>query len=86
MRGAESNPRAMRTQTEHSEYVGAFLGERRLTLVRIDPSHPWDAFRRMRRMMRRSAEPPTQISLFESDGPVESEARVIALDSRRRAG
>lgn len=87
MFSGELTPRAsMNNRTASSEYVGALLGERRLTLVRIDPTHPWEAFRRMRRIMRRQDEPPTGLSLYESDHPVENEARVIALDSRRRAG
>jgi hypothetical protein len=87
MRRIESVSEAnMKTQPAASEYVGALSSERRLTLVRIDPSHPWDAFRRMRRIMRRQADADVQISLYESDHAVESQARVIDLDSRRRAG
>lgn len=85
-RGEMLSRPTMNTKTAPSEYVGALLGERRLTLVAIDPTHPWEAFRRMRRIMRRQAEPSKQISLYESEYPVENEARVIVLDSRRRAG
>lgn len=87
MRRAElGSQRAMKTQTASSEYVGALLGERRLTLVRIDPTHPWEAFRRMRRLMRRQPDAEMQISLYESAHAVEYQASVIELDSRRRAG
>jgi hypothetical protein len=77
----------MRTETVPSEYVGALLAdERSLTLVRIDPKDPWEAFRRLRRMVRRLPEPPKDLSFYETDTPIENEARVISLDSRRRAG
>lgn len=77
----------MKTASVPSEYVGALLSdERSLTLVRIDPKDPWDAFRRLRRMIRRMPEPPSGLSFYESDTPIENEARVISLDSRRRAG
>lgn len=83
----ESHGRAMRNSPAPSEYVGALLSdERSLTLVRIDPSDPWEAFRRLRRMVRRLPDPPSDLSLYESDMPIENQARVIMLDSRRRAG
>ena len=86
-RGEHQARPAMRTQMDASEYVGALLSdEQRLTLVRIDPSQPWEAFRRLRRVVRRLPDPPAAICLYESSRPVEQEATVIALDSRRRAG
>lgn len=69
-----------------SDYVGALIEEEhRMVLVSVDPEHPWDAFRRLRREMRRTRKPAT-MSMVHADAPLGHAADVITLDSRRRAG
>jgi len=78
----------MRTAEARSEYVGAFVeDEARLTLVAIDPADPWEAFRSLRRQMRRDgAAARATMAMFDSDVRLEHTAEVVSLDSRRRAG
>jgi hypothetical protein len=72
--------------TARSEYVGAlFEDERRLVLVPVSEDEPWEAFRQMRRVMRRERK-DASIGLFASPNPIERTADVIDLSSRRRAG
>jgi hypothetical protein len=75
-------------RTASAEYVGALLDEeRRLVLVSVDPEHPWEAFRQLRRQMRRERRASTSsISLFTAAAPFNQNADIIPLDSRRRAG
>ena len=75
-------------KTTEAAYVGAFIAdERRLVLASVDPSEPWEAFRTLRRTLRRTAKAAdAQISLFESPVPLEHKADVISIQSRRRAG
>lgn len=76
----------MRDQTARSDYVGALIdGERRMVLVGVDPENPWEAFRRLRKQMRRERKPAT-VALYGADAPLEHQADVIDLSSRRRAG
>ncbi|MFN2614480.1 MAG: hypothetical protein ABR552_06650 [Actinomycetota bacterium] len=78
----------MKATNARTEYLGAFLEEeRRLMLVAVDPAEPWEAFRKLRRTLRRTtkAESAT-LGLFESAKPIEHAADVISIGSRRRAG
>ena len=79
--------KTMNTAASRSEYVGALISdERRLVLVAMNPDEPWEAFRKLRRVMRREKANATATALFESPTPVERQADVISLESRRRAG
>lgn len=75
-------------QSAQPDYLGALIeDERRLVLVSVDPDEPWEAFRRLRRAMRR--EPRTDrahIDIFRAPHPLEHSADIIDLQSRRRAG
>ena len=76
----------MQTQPAQSEYVGALIeDERRVVLVSVDPDNPWEAFRRLRKQMRRERK-PASMALYETGSPIEHTADVIDLSSRRRAG
>src|SRR5438309_2052385 len=78
----------MNTANARTDYVGAYLeDEHRLMLVAVDPAEPWEAFRKMRRALRRTkkAEQAT-LALFETEAPIDHSAEVISLSSRRRAG
>lgn len=71
------------------EYLGAFMPEeRRLVLVSMDPKDPWEAFRRMRRVMRTREEAGGSaiLDIYEAPAPLEHQAQIISLESRRRAG
>lgn len=71
-------------KSQRYEYLGALIrDERRLVLVPVQPSDPWEAFQRLRSWMKQSHN-RVEIDLFESRAPIESEAKVIALDARRR--
>lgn len=77
----------MNSAEARAEYVGALIAdESRLMLVSVDPNEPWEAFRALRRLMRKSNTAPAEIALFESATPIEHQADVISLESRRRAG
>ncbi len=78
----------MQTAQARADYVGAFIeDERRLTLVAIDPADPWEAFKSLRRSLRRNDRAAeARIALFEADQPLEHTADVISIASRRRAG
>jgi hypothetical protein len=77
--------KAMQTSAR-SDYVGALIEEeRRLVLVSVDPNEPWEAFRALRREMRRASK-PTAIGMFHTETPLGHAAEVISLDSRKRAG
>jgi hypothetical protein len=78
----------MQENSARTDYVGAFLEEeRRLMLVAVDPSEPWEAFRKLRRAMRRTKQPESAtLAMFEAEAPIEHNADVISIGSRRRAG
>lgn len=78
----------MKTAEARSDYVGAFIeDDRKLTLVAIDPADPWEAFRSLRRQMKRvSGAEHATIAMFDSDVRLEHNATVVDLSSRRRAG
>lgn len=78
----------MQTTGARADYVGAFIeDESRLTLVPIDPEDPWEAFKSLRRRLRREQRAAeAHVALFETDTPLEHSADVISLASRRRAG
>lgn len=79
--------KTMNTAESRSEYVGALLAdERRLVLVSVDPDQPWDAFRELRRAMRREHPSAISTAMFAAPTPIEHHADVISLESRRRAG
>lgn len=71
-----------------SEYVGALVpDEGRVVLVRVDDADPWESFRQLRRTMKgRRVHNAVSLGLFESPDPLEHNADVITLASRRRAG
>ena len=86
MTSESSRHKPMQTATR-TDYVGAQLqDERRVMLVSIDPERPWDAFRRLRRAVRRERTRVAAFSLVDSDGPLGHQADVIPLASRREAG
>ncbi len=62
-------------------YLGAmFDEEQRLVLVPVDPQKPWAAFRRMRKMMKRSRKGGAQaVNMFK---PPPQEAKIIPLPRR----
>lgn len=73
-------------QTPASDYVGALIeDERRLVLVSVDPQDPWEAFRALRREMRRTRK-SAAVGMFHADAPLGHAAEVIPLASRKRAG
>ena len=78
----------MNSAQARSEYVGALIpDESRLMLVSVDPAEPWEAFRQLRRLMRKERKAAeAQVALFEAPMPIEHQADVISLASRRRAG
>lgn len=79
--------RIMNSSTARTEYVGAlFADEARLMLVPVTPDEPWEAFRQLRKALRRTKKSEPVIALYESDAPIEHQADVISLESRRRAG
>jgi hypothetical protein len=64
-------------------YLGAmFDEEQRLVLVPVDPSRPWAAFRRMRKMMKRSRKGAQAVNMFK---PPPQEAKIIELPRRDAA-
>ena len=70
-------------QTVASEYVGALLeGEDRVLMVAIDPDEPWEAFRAMRKQMRRRRGAKAAIGMFHSDSPLGHSADVIPLQAK----
>jgi len=76
-------PEAMSTALSPSHYIGAFSEDRdRLTLVAIDPKDPWEAFRAVRRRLRRSNE-RVDIALYDAPQPVEHDAEIVVLRPRR---
>jgi hypothetical protein len=79
--------KTMNTAESRSEYVGALIAdERRLVMVSVDPDEPWEAFRKLRRVMRRQHQGAATTAMFESTAPIEHQADVISIESRRRAG
>jgi hypothetical protein len=61
-------------------YLGAMLDEeQRLVLVPVDPKRPWAAFRRMRKMMKRSKGGAQAVNMFK---PPPQEAKIIELPRR----
>lgn len=79
--------KTMNTAASRSEYVGALISdERRLVLVSVNPDEPWEAFRKLRRVMRRERASAVSTAMFEASTPIERQADVISLESRRRAG
>lgn len=80
--------RKMMQQTLASDYIGAhFKDQNRVLLVSVDPDEPWEAFRQLRRRMRRERHGgAASMSLFHSESPINHAADVIPLASRRRAG
>lgn len=84
---SESSRRKPMETAIRTDYVGAQLqDEHRVMLVSIDPERPWDAFRRLRRAVRRERKHVVTFSLVDSDGPLDHQADVIPLASRREAG
>lgn len=85
---ARESLRQMNALSAPSEYVGALLpDEGRLVLMKVDEADPWESFRALRRTMRnRRATNAISLGLFESADPLEHNADVISMDSRRRAG
>lgn len=76
----------MQSTAARSEYVGALItDERRLVLVPVSEDDPWEAFRQLRKTMRRERK-AAEIALYETSAPIEHSAEVIDLSSRRRAG
>jgi hypothetical protein len=59
--------------------------ERRAVLIAIDPDNPWNAFRQLRRSMRRERG-RGRIALYDSPTQIGHAADVISLEERRRAG
>ncbi|MFA5891699.1 MAG: hypothetical protein WDA27_12230 [Actinomycetota bacterium] len=80
--------RNMKSSQKHSEYIGALIpDECRMMLVSMDPERPWEAFRQMRRLLRKEKKAAEAlVGLFESPVPIDLQADVIPLASRRRAG
>lgn len=79
--------RRMRTAQEQTGYVGALIeDERRLVLVPVDSEEPWEAFRTLRRVMRKEKASQVTLGMYESPAPIEHRADVIEIESRRRAG
>ncbi len=79
--------KTMNTAVSRSEYVGALISdERRLVLVSVNPEEPWEAFRKLRRVMRRENATALTTAIYEAPTPIERQADVISLESRRRAG
>ena len=63
--------------SEEPGYLGAlFDEEQRLVLVPVDPEKPWSAFRRMRKLMKRSKSGPPRVTMFKAPP---SEGKVIEL-------
>ena len=61
-------------------YLGAmFDEEQRLVLVPVDPQRPWAAFRRMRKMMKRTRKGAQTVNMFK---PPPEEAKIIPLPRR----
>lgn len=74
---------AMSTALSPAHYLGAFSEEReRLTLVSIDPNDPWEAFRTVRKRLRRSSE-RVNLALYDAPRPVEHDAEIVVLRPRR---
>lgn len=66
-----------------AHYLGALSQDgERLTLVSIAPDDPWQAFRAMRKRLRRSQE-PVALSLYDAERPVEHTADIVVLRPRR---
>ncbi|HEX9775579.1 MAG TPA: hypothetical protein VGB83_08360 [Actinomycetota bacterium] len=83
---SEFNFQRLMTKPERAGYVGALMEDQnQAVLVPIDPADPWEAFRTVRRTMRKSRG-KASFALYEADGPLEATANVIDLRSRRRAG
>ena len=82
---AERDFTDMKTQRkkDKAEYLGALVeGERRLVLVPMDPTEPWEAFRRMRSWMREK-NAKARLDVFTAPSTLEeSEAKVIPLRKR----
>ena len=79
--------KTMNATVARQDYLGAFLSEeRRLVLVGIDENDPWEAFRSMRRAMRRGRAQGPDFDLYTANIALEHQADVIPLASRRRAG
>lgn len=78
----------MQSLQQRPDYVGALIDdERRLVLVSVDPDEPWEAFRRLRRRMRKDpSSTKAVIDIFNAAAPLEHSADIIPLASRRRAG
>lgn len=81
---------AMQNAQARTDYVGALLPEeQRLMLVEVSPDEPWEAFRQLRRVMRKQnakARETAAVAMFSAEGPIQHQAEVISLESRRRAG
>lgn len=68
-----------------AHYLGALSEDgERLTLVSIAPEDPWQAFRAMRKRLRRSHQ-PVALSLYDSSLPVEHTADIVVFRPRRAA-
>jgi hypothetical protein len=86
--GREMHRPEMIQSAAQPDYVGALIeDERRMVLVSVDPADPWEAFRRLRRVMRRDPrKADARVDLFSAPHPLEHSADVIELHTRRRAG
>jgi hypothetical protein len=73
----------MKTALSPSHYLGALSEDgERLTLVSIRPDDPWQAFRAMRKTLRRTHQ-PVALSLYDADLPVEHTADIVVLRPKR---
>jgi hypothetical protein len=66
-----------------AHYLGALSEDgEHLTLVSISPDDPWQAFKAMRKKLRRSST-PVALSLYDSKQPVEHTADIVVLRPRQ---
>ena len=78
----------MTSATEPAQYISARdRVNGKALLVAIDTENPWDAFKAMRRSMRKARSASTiDFGLIESETALEHTADVIHIEARRRAG
>jgi len=67
---------------ESTQYLGTTSQDGRVTLVTLDSSDPWEAFKAVReRAIKGDA--PRDFALYESPRPVEQTAELVVMHSRR---